>query len=70
MANLKYEKEITALLAIDLYNDFISEGDKIWDRLKGIAEAKMPRDWNSCHEAFFVVVGVDAPRRAPLSLRT
>jgi hypothetical protein len=38
--------------------------------LKGIAEAKMPRDWNSCHEAFFVVVGVDAPRRAPLSLRT
>ena len=36
MANLK---EITALLIIDPYNDFISEGGKVWDRLKGVAEA-------------------------------
>src|SRR5262249_850032 len=39
MANLKFDKEITALLAIDPYNDFISEGGKVWDRLKGVAEA-------------------------------
>jgi ureidoacrylate peracid hydrolase len=39
MANLTYDKEITALLVIDPYNDFISEGGKIWDRLKAVAEA-------------------------------
>jgi ureidoacrylate peracid hydrolase len=39
MANLKFDKEITALLVIDPYNDFISEGGKIWNRLKGVAEA-------------------------------
>src|SRR4029077_20687866 len=39
MANLKLTKEITALLVIDPYNDFISEGGKIWDRLKAVAEA-------------------------------
>ena len=69
MSKVTYEKEITALLVIEPYNDFISEGDKIWDRLKGIAEANMPCNWSSCHEAFFVVVGVDAPRLAPLPLR-
>jgi nicotinamidase-related amidase len=36
---LTYDKEITALLVIDPYNDFISEGGKIWDRLKAVAEA-------------------------------
>ena len=39
MANLKYDKEIAALLVIDPYNDFISEGGKLWDRLKAVAEA-------------------------------
>ena len=39
MANLAYHKEITALLVIDPYNDFISEGGKIWDRIKVVAEA-------------------------------
>src|SRR5262245_58522434 len=39
MANLKFDKEITALLVIDPYNDFISEGGKLWDRLKGVAAA-------------------------------
>jgi ureidoacrylate peracid hydrolase len=34
-----YEKEIAALVVIDPYNDFISEGGKVWDRLKGVAEA-------------------------------
>jgi len=39
MADLKFDKEITALLIIDPYNDFISEGGKVWDRLKTVAEA-------------------------------
>ena len=39
MPNVTYEKETTALLVIDPYNDFISEGGKIWDRLKTVAEA-------------------------------
>ena len=38
MANVTYEKELTALLVIDPYNDFISEGGKIWDRIKAVAE--------------------------------
>ncbi len=39
MADLKFEKEITALLVIDPYNDFISQGGKIWDRIRAVAEA-------------------------------
>jgi ureidoacrylate peracid hydrolase len=39
MATLAFEKEITALLLVDPYNDFISEGGKIWDQIKGVAEA-------------------------------
>ena len=39
MANLQYDKEIIALLLIDPYKDFISEGSKIWHRLKAVAEA-------------------------------
>jgi ureidoacrylate peracid hydrolase len=38
MPQLTYEKEITGLVIIDPYNDFISEGGKIWDRIKGVAE--------------------------------
>ena len=34
-----YDKQITVLLVIDPYNDFISEGGKVWDRLKAVAEA-------------------------------
>jgi nicotinamidase-related amidase len=37
-----YIKHRTALLVIDPYNDFISEGGKLWDRLKTVAKA------NSC----------------------
>jgi nicotinamidase-related amidase len=36
---LTYDNSITALLVIDPYNDFISEGGKVWDRLKAVAEA-------------------------------
>src|SRR5215469_18208630 len=39
MAKLTYNKPLTALIVIDPYNDFISDGGKIWDRLKGVAEA-------------------------------
>jgi ureidoacrylate peracid hydrolase len=38
MAKVTYDKQLTALLVIDPYNDFISEGGKVWDRLKGVAE--------------------------------
>lgn len=37
--NLKYRKDLTGLVVIDPYNDFISEGGKVWDRLKDVAEA-------------------------------
>src|ERR1700679_3408991 len=39
MTDLKFDKENTALLVIDPYNDFISEGGKLWDRIKTVAEA-------------------------------
>jgi ureidoacrylate peracid hydrolase len=39
MAPVTYEKDLTALLVIDPYNDFISEGGKLWGRVKAVAEA-------------------------------
>ena len=36
---MTYDKQLTGLLVIDPYNDFISEGGKVWDRLKDVAEA-------------------------------
>ena len=39
MDTLTYDKEITALLVIDPYNDFISEGGKVWPRIRAVAEA-------------------------------
>ncbi|MBV8860175.1 MAG: cysteine hydrolase [Acidobacteria bacterium] len=39
MAELKFDKQLTALLVIDPYNDFISEGGKIWERIRAVAEA-------------------------------
>ena len=39
MASVTYDKKLTALLVIDPYNDFISEGGKVWGRLKSVAEA-------------------------------
>ena len=56
MAKVKFEKEITALLVVDPYNDFISEGGKLWDRLKGVAEA------NQCVAHMMQVL--DAARKA------
>ena len=39
MGKVTCDKQLTALLMIDPYNDFISEVSKILDRLKGVAEA-------------------------------
>ena len=41
MADLEFSKEITALLVTDPYNEFISAGGKIWDRIKKVAEANV-----------------------------
>ena len=39
MATHSYVPETSALLVIDTYNDFISEGGKIWPRIRAVAEA-------------------------------
>jgi len=39
MAEVTYGKQLTALLVIDPYNDFISNGGKIWPRIRAVAEA-------------------------------
>ena len=38
-SNVNYDRQRTALVVIDPYNDFISEGGKVWDRIKAVAEA-------------------------------
>ena len=53
-----YDKDITALLVIDPYNDFISEGGKIWPRIKAVAEA------NNCVPHMLEVL--NAARKAKL----
>ena len=39
MANVTYDTQLTTLLVIDPYSDFMSAGGKVWDRLKAIADA-------------------------------
>src|SRR5215813_4496523 len=39
MTTVTYDTQLTALLVIDPYNDFMSEGGKLWDRLQRVAEA-------------------------------
>jgi hypothetical protein len=41
MVKVTYDKQLTALLLIDPYNDFISEGGKVWDRVRDVAEATL-----------------------------
>ena len=55
---------ITGLLVIDPYNDFISEGGKVWDRLKGVAEA------NGCIPHMKQVLDAARAGRHPGVLRT
>jgi ureidoacrylate peracid hydrolase len=38
MVKVGYDKALTALLVVDPYNDFISEGGKIWHRIRAVAE--------------------------------
>ena len=38
MAQPTYDPATTALLLVDPYNDFLSEGGKLWPRFKAIAE--------------------------------
>jgi ureidoacrylate peracid hydrolase len=58
MMKVAYNKQLTALLVIDPYNDFISDGGKLWDRLKGVAEA------NNCVPNMLQVL--NAARKAEL----
>ena len=60
MAQVMYERHLTALLVIDPYNDFISEGGKIWNRIKAVAEA------NGCVSHMAQVL--DAARKAGLRI--
>jgi len=39
MTELAYDAQTTGLLVIDPYNDFISEGGSLWERVKEVAEA-------------------------------
>jgi nicotinamidase-related amidase len=39
MKPLSYDPNNTGLVVVDPYNDFISEGGKIWPRIKEVAEA-------------------------------
>ena len=58
MAKAVFDREITALLVIDPYNDFMSEGGKIWPRIRAVAEA------NGCVPHMLQVL--DAARKAKL----
>src|SRR6516164_4869333 len=60
MATIAYERESTALLVVDPYNDFISEGGKIWDRIRVVAEA------NECVPHMLQVL--NAARKAKLQI--
>jgi len=55
---VRYDRELTALLVIDPYNDFISEGGKVWDRIRHVAEAN--------HCVPHMVEVLNAARRAEL----
>ena len=37
MTTVTYDKQLTALLVVDPYNDFISEGGKIWPNIRAVA---------------------------------
>src|SRR6516162_6112637 len=64
MATATYDKEITALLVVDPYNDFISEGGKLWDRIRGVAEA------NDCVSSYAASPQCRAPGEASRLLCT
>ena len=75
MAEVRYERDITALLVVDPYNDFISEGGKIWDRIRAVAEANdcvphMLQILNAARQAKFRVFYVPHRRYRPGDYKT
>lgn len=60
MPKVQFEKDVTGLIVIDPYNDFISEGGKVWDRIKSVADA------NNCVPNMLRVV--NAARNAGLRI--
>ena len=54
------DKGITALLVVDPYNDFISEGGKLWPRIKAVAEP------NNCVHNMLQVL--DVARKAKVQI--
>jgi ureidoacrylate peracid hydrolase len=60
MANVNFHRDTTALLVIDPYNDFISEGGKIWDRIKTVAEA------NNCVPNMLQVLKIARQAKLPV----
>ena len=70
MAEVRYERDITALLVVDPYNDFISEGGKLWERIRAFAEANdcvphMLQILNAARQAQFRVFYVPHRRYRP-----
>ena len=53
-------KGIAALLVIDPYNDFISEGGKLWPRIKAVAEA------NNCVSNMLQIVDLARKVKLPI----
>lgn len=60
MSTEAYTKQTTALLLIDPYNDFISEGGKVWDRIRSVAEA------NECVPHMLQVLSAARSARLPV----
>ena len=58
MTDVSCDRAITGLLVVDPYNDFISEGGKIWPRIKAVAEA------NGC--VLHMIEVLNAARKAQL----
>jgi nicotinamidase-related amidase len=56
----EYDKGIIAFLVVDPYNDFISEGGKIWPRIKAVVEA------NNCVPHMWQILST--ARQAPLRI--
>ena len=70
MTEIKYHKDIAALLVVDPYNDFISEGGKLWERIRAFAEANdcvphMLQILNAARQAKFRVFYVPHRRYRP-----
>jgi len=60
MASEIYQRDVTGLLVIDPYNDFISPGGKIWDRIRGVAEA------NNCIPHMLAILQAARQARLPV----